>query len=174
MGSDFIPLPVRDRILVIGCPGAGKSTFARKLRDRTGLPLFPLDLIHHRADRTTVSREEFDAALADVLARDRWIIDGNYQRTLRVRMERCEQIFFFDLPVEDCLEGAQARVGTVHEDLPWVEQEFDPEFRQSILDFPKNQLPELYRLLDSYRGTREITVFHSREEADAWLRGGTR
>ena len=48
------------RILVIGCPGAGKSTFARALRDRTALPLWYLDQIWHRPDRTTVRREEFD------------------------------------------------------------------------------------------------------------------
>lgn len=51
------------KILVIGCPGSGKSTFARR-RDRTGLPLYPLDLLWHRPDKTTVSETEFDAALA--------------------------------------------------------------------------------------------------------------
>ena len=52
------------KVLVIGCPGSGKSTFARRLRDRTGLPLYPLDLLWHRPDKTTVSEAEFDAALA--------------------------------------------------------------------------------------------------------------
>lgn len=52
------------KILVIGCPGSGKSTFARRLRDRTGLPLYHLDLLWHRPDKTTVSEAEFDAALA--------------------------------------------------------------------------------------------------------------
>ena len=51
------------KILVIGCPGSGKSTFARRLRDRTELPLYPLDLLWHRPDKTTVSKAEFDAAL---------------------------------------------------------------------------------------------------------------
>ena len=53
------------KVLVIGCPGSGKSTFARRLRDRTGLPLYPLDLLWHRPDKTTVSEAEFDAALAE-------------------------------------------------------------------------------------------------------------
>ena len=56
------------KVIVIGCPGAGKSTFARRLRDLTGLPLFYLDRIWHKADRTTVSREEFDAALEQILS----------------------------------------------------------------------------------------------------------
>ena len=47
------------RAIVIGSPGAGKSTFARKLKDKTGLPLYYLDRIFHKPDRTTVTREEF-------------------------------------------------------------------------------------------------------------------
>ena len=55
------------KVIVIGCCGAGKSTFARKLRDLTGLPLHYLDMIWHKPDRTNVSREEFDAALQNIL-----------------------------------------------------------------------------------------------------------
>ena len=69
------------RIIVIGSPGAGKSTFARKLKEKTGLPLYYLDMIFHRPDRTTVTREEFDQKLQAILKTDNWIIDGNYQRT---------------------------------------------------------------------------------------------
>lgn len=51
------------KVLVFGCPGAGKSTFARKLSEKTGLPLYYLDMIWHKTDRTTVSTEEFDTTL---------------------------------------------------------------------------------------------------------------
>ena len=72
-----------ERVIVIGCPGAGKSTFARGLRNRTGLPLYYLDRLWHRPDRTTVSPAQFDAQMNEILAQPRWILDGNYQRTLR-------------------------------------------------------------------------------------------
>ena len=159
------------KIIVIGCPGAGKSTFARALRSKTGLPLFYLDMLFHQPDRTTVGREAFDAALREIIERGEWIIDGNYQRTLPLRFEACTDVFLFDLPVEQCLENAAARVGSVREDLPWVETEFDPDFRQYILDFPRDQLPVIYDLTDRYRDTRNITTFHTRAEADAWLAG---
>ncbi len=161
------------RIIVIGCPGAGKSTFARKLRDKTGLPLYYLDMMFHKPDRTTASREEFDRKLAAVLQTDEWIIDGNYQRTLAPRFEACTDVFFLDLPLEQCLEGAASRIGTAREDMPWIEREFDPEFRQYILDFRKDQLPRLYELVKRYQKTRRITVFRSREETDRWFFGGT-
>ena len=157
------------RIIIIGSPGAGKSTFARKLRDKTGLPLFYLDRLFHNPDRTTVCRQVFDERLHEIVAQAEWIIDGNYQRTLPLRFEACTDVFFLDFPLELCLQGAASRVGQIREDLPWVEREFDKDFRQYILDFPKDQLPVIYSLLDKYRSSRNITVFHSREEADAWL-----
>ena len=157
------------RIIVIGCPGAGKSTFARKLRDKTGLPLYYLDMLFHRPDRTTVACEEFEQKLQEILKTDRWIIDGNYQRTLPTRFEACTDVFLLDFPLDLCLEGAAARIGTIRDDMPWVEQEFDPEFRQYILDFPKDQLPRIYELVEKYRDSRCITKFHSIEEADRWF-----
>ena len=157
------------KILVIGSPGAGKSVFARKLRDVSGLPLYYLDRLFHRADRTTASREEFDGALEKILETDRWIIDGNYLRTMEMRLQQCDTVFFLDLPVSDCLEGAASRIGRAREDMPWVETEFDPEFRQYISDFPKEQLPRIYELLERFRSDVKIFTFHTREEADGWI-----
>ena len=159
-----------EKIMVIGSPGAGKSTFSRKLRDVTGLPLYYLDTIWHKPDRTNISREDFDENLMDIVKEDRWIIDGNYQRTLKKRLERCDTVFFLDYPLEACLEGAAARIGKKREDLPWLETELDEEFRQYIIDFSRDQLPEIYSLLEEYKKDRDILIFHTREVANIYLR----
>ena len=156
------------KILVIGNSGSGKSTFARKLHRATGLHLFHLDLVWHLPDKTNISREEFDTRLEEILALKEWIIDGNYQRTLQQRIAACDTIFLLDYPVEVCLAGVAERIGKDRPDMPWQETEFDPEFRQWILDFPNTQLPDIYRLLDQYRDQKQIIIFTSREEADAW------
>ena len=158
------------RILVIGSPGSGKSTFSRELAKITHLPLFYLDMIYHKADRTTVSREEFDEKLQMILQKDSWIIDGNYLRTMKIRLEHCDTLFFFDLPVETCLEGVRSRIGTKREDLPWIEETEDEEFMDYIRKFPDVQLPEIYDLLKEYETDRSIIRFTSRKEADAWLK----
>lgn len=157
------------KILVIGSPGSGKSTFSRALSALTGISLCYLDLLWHLPDRTTVSEEEFDRRLSDVLKGERWIIDGNYLRTLEVRLQSCDTVFLLDYPVEICLAGVRQRIGRKREDMPWVEQSFDPEFRQWILDFPHAQLPGIRTLLLQYAPGRQITVFRSRAECTEWL-----
>lgn len=157
------------KVIVIGSPGAGKSTFARRLRDKTGLPLHYLDMLWHKPDRTTVSKEEFDAQLEKLLKQDRWILDGNFQRTLEFRLKICDTVFFLDYPLELCLTSVERRIGQVREDMPWIETEFDPEFRQWIIDFQQKQLPQTYELLKAYQNQKNIVIFKSRQKADSYL-----
>lgn len=98
------------KAIIIGCPGAGKSTFARVLSDKTHLPLYYLDMLWHKPDRTTVDRNIFDEKLKEIVSKDKWIID-----------------------------------------------------------FPKNELPIVYELLDRYKSEKSIYVFRSRTDIDDYL-----
>ncbi len=144
------------KVIVIGSPGAG-------------LPLYYLDMIWHKPDRTNISREELVAEQKKIMENRSWIIDGNYLSTMELRLENCDTIFLLDYPLEVCLAGAKARIGTKREDIPWVETEFDEEFRQWILNFPKDQLPVIYQLLEKYGQNRNIHIFRSREAAENYL-----
>lgn len=157
------------KAIIIGCPGAGKSTFARKLSDKMHLPLYYLDMLWHKPDRTTVDRNIFDEKLKEIVLKEKWIIDGNYGRTLEMRIQWCEAIFLLDFPVEECLAGAKSRIGKQRVDMPWIETQFDEEFKQWIMDFPKNELPIIYELLDRYKGEKSIYVFHSRDDIEDYL-----
>ncbi len=157
------------RILIIGCPGSGKSTFARGLAERTGLPLHYLDMLYWNADRTTVSRDVFDARLEEAMSGEEWIIDGNYSRTMERRLEKADTVFFFDLPAEVCIEGVYARRGRVRPDMPWVETEDDVEFMEYIRGFGQTNRPEIITYLEKYRDRFDVHVFCSRKEADEYL-----
>ena len=156
------------KVLIIGCPGAGKSTFARALHEKTGLPLIYLDMIWHKPDKTTVTREEFDTRLEELLHLPCFLIEGNYSRTLQRRLEACDTVFLLDYPVEVCLAGVESRIGKKREDMPWVETEFDPEFREFILKFATERLPHIYKCLEESKGKR-VVIFRSREEAANFL-----
>ena len=82
------------RIMVIGCPGSGKSTFSRELHSKTCIPLYHLDMLHWNADRTTVEKRVFLERLSNVLEKDEWIIDGNYGSTMELRMQMWRSTFY--------------------------------------------------------------------------------
>lgn len=157
------------KVLVIGCPGAGKSTFSRKLSAKTHLPLYYLDMIWHRPDKTTIGRKEFALELARIMQDDEWIIDGTYLRTLSMRLECCDTVILFDIPVNICLEGALKRTGKPREDMPWMQSEIDSDFSKIILDFPKIQMPVIKELLSSCEQKLNIIRFKSRAEADNFI-----
>ena len=158
-----------NKVIIIGCPGSGKTTFAEKLQKCTGLPLYYLDAIWHKPDKTHIPREEFDQRIVEIFETPRWIIVGNYKRTIEMRMKQCDTVFLFDLPVEVCLQGVTDRVGKERYDLPWLETELDPEFKQFIEDFPKDTLPYIYELIEKYKDEKRVIIFKSREEADGFI-----
>ena len=157
-----------NKVIVIGGSGSGKSTFARKLRDVTGLPLYHLDNVFWNEDKTHVSREVFDRRLDVILGYKRFIIDGEYGRTIERRIAAADTIFYFDIPLQDRLDGAVARVGIVHPDLPWTEEKFDPEFEKWIREYDTDQRPVTLSLLEKYN-EKEIIIFKSRSEADEYI-----
>lgn len=156
------------KVIVIGCPGSGKSYFSRRLADKTGIPVFHLDMLFWNPDRTSVLKEEFDKRLAELLSRDSWIIDGNYGRTMETRLSACDTVFFLDLPTEICLEGVRSRRGVPRPDIPWVETEEDPEFTEYISSFGTHQRPKILALLEKY-GNKKVIIFKSRDEIDAYI-----
>ena len=154
------------KVIVIGCPGSGKTTFVEKLNNITGLPLYHLDAIWHKPDKTHISREDFDKSISEIFNTSEWIIDGNYSRTIEMRLRQCDTVFLFDLPTEVCIKGATERLGKDRYDLPWIEKELSSSFRQSIEEFPRNSLPRIYELIEKYNNGKQVIVFRSREEAD--------
>ena len=157
------------RIMIIGCPGSGKSTFARASAAKTGLPLYSLDMMYWNPDRTTKPKDEFRAALRETVALPKWIIDGNYGSTLEIRMEACDTVIFLDYPVEVCIAGVEERRGKPRPDMPWVETEPDLEFIEFIKKYNEESRPTVIELLEKYK-EKQIIIFKSRAEADEYLR----
>lgn len=158
------------KILVIGCAGSGKSTLSKELRDITGLPLFHLDNIWWRPDRSHISREEFDRKLDEILLTDRWILDGDYSRTYETRFQACDTVIFLDYPFDVCMNGIKERGGKHRTDIPWTERTLDPELVRLVERYERDDRPVVLSLLAKYSDVNRF-VFRSRLEAAEWMRG---
>ena len=158
-----------NKIVVIGCPGSGKSYFSKKLKEKLNIPLYHLDMIWNKEDKTTLTREEFDIELKKIFDTENWIMDGNYQRTLDLRISNATTVILLDYSLDVCLNGATSRVGIKRDDMPWKEDKLDENFKQYIIKFSENNLPEIYNIIDKYKDSKEIIIFKSREEADEYL-----
>ena len=161
-------MAIGNRILILGCPGSGKSTFARALAARTGLPLVHLDNLWWRADGTHIPREAFDRALDGLLQGEQWIMDGDYSRTYEVRLRAADTVIFLDYPEDVCMAGITARVGQERPDIPWTESTLDPELVAMVRNYASSNRPALLSLFQKYPA-KQVLTFTSREEADCWL-----
>ena len=158
------------KVIVIGGPGSGKSTVSRALHNKTGIPLYHLDMMYWNADKTTVEKSVFLERLSVVLEKDEWIIDGNYGSTMELRIVACDTVIFLDYPLEICLDGIKERRGKPRSDMPWIETEEDAEFIEFIKNYEEQQKPKVLELLKKH-SDKNIIIFKSREQADAFLNG---
>ena len=156
------------RIVVIGCPGSGKSTLSRELHNKTGIPLYHLDMMYWNADKTTVERRVFLERLSRVLQKGEWIIDGNYSTTMELRIAACDTVIFLDYPTDLCLAGIRERRGKLRSDMPWIETEDDAEFIEFIKSYDEKQKPRVLDLFEKY-SEKNIIILKSREMADEFL-----
>lgn len=158
------------KVIVIGCPGSGKSTFSRALHEATNIPLYHLDMMNWNSDRTTVAKPIFRERLHRTIKKDSWIIDGNYGSTIKLRLQACDTAFFLDYSLDVCLDGVKSRMGKVRTDIPWVEssEDVDEAFIQFVRNYNKVNRPTVKELLNEYND-RDIFIFKTREEANEYL-----
>ena len=160
------------RVLVIGSPGAGKSTFSRTLAVRTGLPLIHLDAHYHLPGWQEPDPAVWSARVDELLAGERWIIDGNYGDSMARRLARADTAILLDYPTYLCLWRLFRRISTLHGTVrpdapPGCPERFDPEFFLYVAAFRRVKTPALERRLSGFPG--EVVRFRHPREAEAFL-----
>ena len=162
-----------ERVLIIGCGGSGKSTLARQLGEKTGLPVVHLDKLFWHPGWVESTKDEIDEKIRQAIAEPRWIMDGNYNRTIQQRLKRCDTVIYLDFSRFTCLMGVAKRVittyGQVRPDMgEGCPERFDLDFLKWVWNFNKNKREKYYKLLDESEGI-EIIVLKNRREVKKFL-----
>ena len=162
------------RVLIIGCGGAGKSTLARALGEKTGLPVVHLDKIFWLPGWVEMETAVFDQRIREEMAKEAWIMDGNYNRTLPERVRYCDTIIYLDFSRLACLLGVLKRVittyGRVRPDMgAQCPERFDVEFLKWVWNFNKDKREAYYRMLNELEG-KETIVLKNRRMVKRFLR----
>ena len=157
------------RILVIGCPGAGKTYFSKKLKEITGLPVIHMDNLYWNEDKTSISFDELNKKLLPYLKKEEWIVDGNYHDTLKLRLEYATDVFFLKMPREQCIEGILERIDQPRDDIPWVETKKDAvELIEWTIDYEARTKADEEALLKEYPDVK-VHIIKDRKAADTYL-----
>lgn len=156
-----------ERVIIIGCGGAGKSTLARQLGEKTGLPVVHLDKLFWHPGWIESTKEEIDEKILAELKKPQWIMDGNYNRTMPERIARCDTIIYLDFSRFACLMGVLKRVittyGKVRVDMgEGCPERIDFDFLKWVWNFNKNKRQRYYQMLNEAEGVETIVLKNRR------------
>ena len=162
------------RVLVVGPGGAGKSTFARRLGARTGLPVIHLDEHHWRPAWEPTPADEWRAIVTDLAAGDEWIIDGNYGGTIDVRARAADTAVFLDYAALPCIARALRRsifnYGRAVQ-APGCPERLDLEFLRWIANYRRDSRPRVLEQLEAGAPALALHVLRRPREAQRFLEG---
>src|SRR5262245_19831213 len=164
------------RVLVMGSSGSGKSTFARRLSDMTGIPFVSLDALYWRPGWVASDNAEFGDRVAEVARQPQWVMDGNYTRhgAGELRREISDTVIWFDLPRRSCMLGIMRRIagsyGQVRPEMAeGCPEKIDFEFFRYVWTYRRKQRPTLLAHLEELRSDQTLVCFTDRAQANGYL-----
>ena len=162
------------RIMVIGCCGAGKSTFSRTLNSITELELIHLDQYYWKPNWEETKSVEWDKIVKGLANKPNWIIDGNYGGTMDIRIKRADTIIYLDYPTWKCLWRVTTRtvknLGKRRFDMPSdCKERFDLNFFHYVATFNLTRRENLLAKLGSITREKKVLIFKNDNQAYHFL-----
>ena len=157
-----------ERIQIMGCSGAGKSTLARRLGERTGLPVVHIDKLFWKSGWVESTKKEIDRKILTAVSEPRWIMDGNYTRTLPQRLEKCDLVIYLDFPRWFCILSILRRYiqnfRRVRPDMgEGCPEKVDWEFLKWVWTFNEKHRAKFYAMLTAIPQDKVIILKNRRE-----------
>lgn len=162
------------KIAIIGAPGTGKTTLANKLSEIFHIEATHIDGLHHLENWQIRDKSERDKMILDVVEKDKWIIDGTYKSTLKLRLELADLIIWLDFSTINQLKGIVSRYlknkGIEKPEIPGCKEKMDKDFFFYVLKYnrtKRNIIVENLQGIDE----NKVLVFKNRKEVNKWIKG---
>lgn len=164
------------RILILGCCGAGKSTFARSLNDITGLGIIHLDQEYWNPGWIETPKDIWEEKVAELVQQDSWIMDGNYSGSLDIRLPRTDTIIYLDRSTWTCLSRVIQRIwkykGRSRPDMiEGCKERFDWEFIHYVAVFNIVSKKRILHKLKKINNNQNLHILKNAPQIQKFLEG---
>ncbi|WP_125708866.1 topology modulation protein [Lacticaseibacillus porcinae] len=160
------------KIMVIGSPGAGKTTLIHKIIAATGWPLLSLDHEWHQSDYSESAKIKFRRTQQQFMAtHDNWVIDGNYAGSMDLRLAQADMVLWLQVPRVVAIYRILKRSWrfkhdrNTRPDMPAnFSEHFDADYREFlsfVWHFKRDNEPELRQQLAHLRVDQQLVVIRS-------------
>lgn len=171
----YIDIPT-NRISIIGGSGSGKSTLATILSKELNIPAIHLDAINYNANWVEVDKNKRDTIIESKAKEDKWIIDGNYNKTLKERLDKADLVIWLDYSSFAHIKGVLKRIiknyNKEKAELPGCKERFNLIFLKYVISYNKKKRPEVQKMLNEYSDNK-ILIFRKQKDLNRWLKDFT-
>ena len=158
------------KISIIGCPGSGKSTLSVQLAKILNLEAIHLDKIYWKPYCVNISKEEFDEKHDEILKKESFILDGNYNRTISKRLEKCDLVIYLDYDSQVCIDSYIQRVkdGSIKDFITEnCVETLDEDFNNYISSYNEKNRENNYKKI--YDSNIKYIILNNRDEKDEFI-----
>lgn len=165
-----------NRISIVGGSGSGKSTLCNILSKELGLPAIHLDAINYEPNWVEIDKAERDNIILSKAQDDKWVIDGNYNKTLKERFDKADLIIWLDYSTLKQLHGILKRYFTTRNserpEIPGCKERLETEFVKYVLTYNKKKRPVILDYLKDVP-KEKVLIFKHQKDLNAWLKDFT-
>jgi adenylate kinase family enzyme len=160
-----------EKVIIIGCGGAGKSTLARKLGELLDIEVYHLDALYWKPGWVMTAKDKWETLIKQVIEKESWIMDGNYGGTMEIRAQAADTIIFLDYSTPRCLYGIFKRRimyhGRTRPDMnEGCPERLDWDFTKWVMQYKRKKAPGIIAKLEDYK-LQGKAIYHLKNPREA-------
>lgn len=162
-----------NRISIVGGSGSGKSTLCNILSKELNLPAIHLDAINFNANWVEIDKEERDKIISSKSLEDKWIIDGNYNNTLKDRFEKADLIIWLDYSTFMQLKGVIKRFlktrNKERTEIPGCKERLKFTFMKYVVTYNRKKRHIIVNNLKDIPKDK-VLIFKKQRDLNSWIK----